>query len=390
MNPRKEKQQTRNILLIIWIYRVATSMTPLAMLVTVSENISLVTASYSLAIWTLMGAISQPFWIAILNRLGNHVPLLFLGLTSAVFHGSVGYGTNSTQVLLFSGIAGGTLAPLTAHSRALLASFLESGSLSRAYDTEAALGSSAFVIAPIVVAASSAIYLLEPLWVVALLLAYSSLHYLHILPLNPVSLHSAGSSRDVGATAMGRPTWVLLVSGCFAYGALAIVEVATVARISNPTNAALALACWATSSLLAGLFLSRCRTPDQYRKFLLPVLAISCAAMGMLDEEATMAFVALLVISGISVSPLLALITAEVARVTASFHQPIAFGWLQAGSWLGSAAATTIAGLMISNAQSLLLTLAGALAAISVLATLTVKNFSPPSPPNPINTTVRS
>ncbi|OWK24521.1 hypothetical protein AJ87_21530 [Rhizobium yanglingense] len=160
----------------------------------------------------------------------------------------------------------------------------------------------------------------------------------------------------------------MIFSGTAAYGMLACIEVAAVARVGDQTTTALVLSAWAATSFAAGLCLSRLKNADLFRMVLLPVPAVACVGMAAFTASNLTFFSTILVLSGFAVAPTMALLSSEVARVTPSTQHTKAFAWLQASSWLGSAAATAVAGSVAINSLSLLLFMAAGLAALSVMA----------------------
>ncbi|OWK24520.1 hypothetical protein AJ87_21525 [Rhizobium yanglingense] len=141
---------------------------------------SLSVASLALTGWTLAGALSQPLWISIARSVGFHRTLLGLGLVSFTSHVGIGVVDGALGAVILSTVAGGSLPPVTAQARALLAHMLAGDRLRDAFDKEAALASSAFVIAPLIVAASNLAGKVGPAVTCAVLLGAVSLIFAHV------------------------------------------------------------------------------------------------------------------------------------------------------------------------------------------------------------------
>ncbi|MEF3129799.1 MULTISPECIES: MFS transporter [Rhizobium] len=357
------------ILGVTLFYRVATSMGPLAILLTLTEKLSLSIASLALTGWTLAGALSQPLWISVANRAGLQRTLLALGSVSFASHAGIGAVDGAVAAVVLSTVAGASLPPVTAQARALLAHILDSSRLRAAFDAEAALASSAFVIAPLIVAVSSLAGKVGPTVGCAILLGAVSLAFGYVgRGIERGSKENGELSKREDDARMGWRTLALIFSGTTAYGMLACVEVATVARVDDRTGTALVLSAWAATSFVGGLCFSRLKNADRLRFALLPVPVAACAIMATFTTSNLGLFSLVLVLSGFAVAPTTALLTSEVARVTPAFQQGKAFGWLQAGSWLGSAAATAVAGSIATRSLSFVLLFAALLAALSVVA----------------------
>ncbi|QKC82232.1 MFS transporter [Mesorhizobium sp. NZP2077] len=358
----------RNVLAILAVtmaYRVATSMGPLAILVTLADKLSLAVASFALTGWTFAGALSQPLWIAIVKNIGWRPTFLLLGIVSFASHVGIGIVSGPLSAVLVSTIAGASLPPITAQARALLAGLLDADRRSVAFDAEAALASSAFVIAPLVVAASNFVGQLGPTISCAALLGLVSLTFAHVgHGIERKSEHPDEGPRR-GNTNLNWLTQALIFSGAAAYGMLACIEVAVVARIDDRTVAALLLTAWAGASLVGGLMLSRFRDIERIRLLLLPVPSVASIAMAGLVTSNLPLFSIILVMSGLAVAPTIAFLTSEVSRVTQPSQHAKAYGWLQAASWLGSAIATAVAGSLADISLALLLLLASSLAVAS-------------------------
>ena len=373
--------RTATILGQVFVYRVATSMGPLAILLTVTPKLSLSAATYSLTCWTLAGALSQPIWIAVAERAGHRLLLLCLGFLTAACHVAVGVLPGSIWTIAFAGLAGATLPPITALARALLACVLEGDELKAAFDMESALASSAFIVAPLLVAASSAFDSAGALASCALLLAAVSSAYAQTG--RPSPRRTLGERDRVPnslriPTARSRwPSLVLVVAGFAAYAMLACIEVAAVARLTRPTEASLVLCAWATVSVIAGMVFGRSRRVDGLRIWLLTIPAIACVVMAFAAASHGTVFVAVLILSGIAVAPTLALIATEVSRVTPVASHSKVFGWLQASSWMGSAVATAIAGAIAAGYFREFLLLAAALSLMSAILIVIVRSFGP-------------
>ncbi|MFW8642848.1 hypothetical protein ACOJBO_09090 [Rhizobium beringeri] len=143
------------ILGVTLFYRVATSMGPLAILLTLTEKLSLsdcIACAHRMDFgWRSQ---STPL-ISVANRAGLQRTLLALGSVSFASHAGIGVVDGALAAVVLSTVAGASLPPVTAQARALLAHILGSSRLRAAFDAEAALASSAFVIAPLIVAVSS-------------------------------------------------------------------------------------------------------------------------------------------------------------------------------------------------------------------------------------------
>ena len=384
--------RTATILGQVFVYRVATSMGPLAILLTVTPKLSLTHATYSLTCWTLAGALSQPIWIAVAERAGHRLVLLCLGFLTMVSHVAVGVLAGSIWTIALAGLAGATLPPITALARALLACHLEGDALRAAFDTESALASSAFIVAPLLVAASSVFDPAGALALCAFLLAAVSAAYARTGRSPSQRTHRArdrvpSSLRNPDAF-LRWPSLVLVVAGFAAYAMLACIEVAAVAQLTRPTEASLVLCAWAAVSVIAGMVFGRLRRVDGLRIWLLTVPAIACVVMAFAAASHVTVFVAVLILSGIAVAPTLALIATEVARVTPISSHSRVFGWLQASSWMGSAAATAVAGAIVAGSLREFLLLGAALSGASVILIVIVRSFGPTAGAN--ESTIRS
>jgi MFS family permease len=358
------------ILFTTLIYRVSTSMGPLAILVSVTARISLPVASFALAGWTMAGALGPPLWVAVAARLGRRRTLIPLGAVSAAGHVAIGLFPGSILTVSAACLAGATLPPITVQARALLARILEGDQRARAFEIESGLASLAFVLAPLVVGLASTLAQLGPLLVSAALLAGATALYIRA-GRGPAGFEtgSAHPDRRAKAALNGRVArswlllpWTLIVSGTACYAALACVEVSAVARLHQAVPAATVLAAWAASSLLGGLVMARLRRPDRWRSLVLLVPVLAYSALAVLGLSNAWAFSVILVLSGLAVAPTLAILTSEVARVTPAWAQPEAYAWLQLGSWTGSAAVTAAAGLLATHSLRALMLLAALLA----------------------------
>jgi MFS family permease len=355
-------------------------MGPLAILLTISQKQSLSSATFSLACWTLAGALSQPLWVSVASKIGHRTTLFSLGILTSSFHFAVGLAPNPAWTFVLAGLAGGTLPPITAQARALIAKKLEGAARMSAFDIETALASSAFVIAPLVIACAIAFDPIGPLLSCALFLVTVSIFFGNVVktPLGVAYQERRSKNSNVLKTLVQlKPTLSLVAAGTMSYAMLACIEVAAVARLGSASTTALVLSAWAAASLVTGVILGRNPGLMKTRTALLPVPAISYLTMAWFGETHVQLFVFVLVLSGIAVTPTLALITNELARVTPSEHHSQSYAWLQAGSWLGSAAATSIAGVLVSDSLSNLLTLAAALACVPVVLLWLTQRHAP-------------
>ena len=246
---------------------------------------------------------------------------------------------------------------------------------------ESALASSAFIVAPLLVAASSAFDPAGALAFCAFLLAAVSAVYAQTgrpSPRQTLGERDRVPNSLLNPTALWRrPSLVLVVAGIAAYAMLTCIEVAAVAQLNHPTKASLVLCAWATVSVIAGMDFGRTRRVDRLRIWLLTVPAIACVVMAFAAASHVRVFVAVLILTGIAVAPKLALIAAEVARVAPFSSHSKVFGWLQASSWMGSAVATAIAGAIAAGYFREFLLLAAALSGTSVILIVIVRSFGP-------------
>lgn len=89
--------------------------------------------------------------------------MLGLGLVTFSCHVAIGVVNGATPAVAASVLAGATVPPITAPTRALLARMLDGSRMAAAFDLEAALGSSAVVVGPLVIAIASLAGRLGPL-----------------------------------------------------------------------------------------------------------------------------------------------------------------------------------------------------------------------------------
>jgi MFS family permease len=368
-------ERVPTILLATLLYRVATSMGPLAILVTVSAKESLAVASFSLAGWTLTGALGPPLWVAVAARAGQRVTLLLLGAATAGCHIAMGVLPGPALSIVAATLAGATLPPVTAQARAQLSAMLVGDERDRAFGAESALASLSFVVAPLIVGATNALLTLGPLLSCAALLAAVGVLYGQVAHL-AADRHSAerarrgrdAPDRETSRLARFRAPWIGLVgAGAASYGMLACLEVATVARLDDPGTIAIVLSAWSGGSLLGGLVMARVGRAQQVRAIVLPIPPLACVAMALFGTPNAWIFSAILIASGPAVAPTLATITSEMARVTQGVARLRAYAWLQTGSWIGAAVATSAAGVLAESFLRELLILAAVLGAGVVL-----------------------
>ncbi len=365
------------------LYRTATGMGPLAILVTVTGRQSLAVASVALTCWTLAGAAGQPAWVASCERWGHGRTLASLGVLTAAFHASVGLVHGPALTVGAATLAGLTLPPVTAKARALLAELLPGPERERAFSTESALASLAFVIAPLIVGASRALVEMGPVLASGALLVSVSLLYVRVgrgaarIGGGPEVAANSGEPDDRSPADAPRtasqwlPAVILVAAGGACYGMLACIEVAVVARFHDPTAAASMLCGWSLASLLGGLGATRWIGVHWVRWAVLAVSPVAYFLMAAFGMHSGVVFAAVLALSGIAVSPTLGLITSQLAQVTHRAIRPSAFAWLQSSSWIGASAATTAAGLLATTRLDGVLVLAGVLA-LAVLAALSL------------------
>lgn len=359
------------MLCVTVLYRIGTGMGPLVILLELTEKLSLAAAALAVAGWTLAGAISQPLWTSVARRFGLRPTLVGLALVTFVSHAALGIVHGAAAAVAASTVAGAALPPIVAQARALLPRMVDGSRLVAVFEREAALASSAYVIAPLAVAITSFAGTLGPTLSCAVLLAAASLVFAQIG--TGVEGNSSSEAEAKKNKIHSRANWqiiALIFSGAAEYAMMACLEVATIARVAERISTALIFSAWATTSFLGGLYLSRLRSADQIRLALLPVPTIACAAMAGLPTSKLTLFALALVLSGFALAPTMALRTTEIARLAPPSQHAKAYGWLQAGSWLGSAAATAVAGAIATNSLVLLLISAAGLAALSLLLIL--------------------
>jgi hypothetical protein len=166
------------------------------------------------------------------------------------------------------------------------------------------------------------------------LLIASSVGYVIVAaPLTSAQDTPVGPGSSTQEPGQGRRSRVpLVVAGGGAYAALACIEVAAVARLKDADS-----------------------------------VAVGLALLSFGDWGGRWGFTATLIVSGVAVAPLLGTLAGELARRTSPTLHRSSYALLQSTSWFGAALGTAIAGLLVNVGLGLLLLVAGALAAISIL-----------------------
>lgn len=357
---------------IMVIYRLATAMGPLAILLTLTGRGTLSIAAFALTLWTVACAAAQPLWAWAAGR-RQGLTLVVLGVATAAAHVGLAAASDRAAALILATVAGATLPPVTAVARSALGSMLTGDRRERAFGLESALASAAFIAAPLCVGGAYAVALVGPLALCAGLFVATSVGYAIVAAAFAGAAATVEGERDApGEVPAGAVrSWTLLVAaGGGAYAALACIEVAVVARLEDAGSVAITLAAWSAASLLAGLVLS-IQAPRLLGRTVLWALPCGCAALAALSFGGwggRWAFAATLVVSGVAVAPLLGTLTAEIARRTSAALHRSSYALLQTTSWLGAALGTAVAGLLATRALGALLLASGVLATVAVIA----------------------
>jgi hypothetical protein len=353
------------MLAITLVHRTATGMAPLAILLTVTGRESLGTASVALTCWTLAGALGQPAWVGMVGRRRRGATLAGLGVATASAHVGVAAVDGPAVSILFATLAGATLPPVTALVRDAIVAITDGdvGRRDRAFAMESAFASSAFVLAPLVVAASRVPFTGGPMVACGLLLAVAALASARWAgPLRPSDGGRAGTGHgEVVAGPVeppGSSWWPVVGAGAAMFGMLAVLEVAVVARLDDGGAVALTLAGWSALSLVGGVLVARRGMGPRARLVVLWLLPVSCCVLAGVSGGHVAVYVAVLVASGVLVAPALGLVSSEVARRAHGGERLRAYAWLQTGSWVGSAAAVAVAGLLADRRLGVVLLLA--------------------------------
>jgi predicted MFS family arabinose efflux permease len=309
-----------------------------------------VTAAFSIA----AGATS-PLLARLVDRRGQTVVLFSTAvamLASTILLAALPV-TDAPALIAAGALVGLSLPPLTTASRALWPSVIrESDVLESAYTTDATFQELIFIVGPLLVVAVDAPFGSAAALVTAGLVCFAG-------TLVFASSRQSRGWRPVpraqrGGRALGSPgIRVLLVTMFALILGFAAIEVSVVAAAKHAGHGGLSgvlLAIWSLGSLLAGFVYGSRAWPGSVASRLAVLLGVIVVVTAAMTISANLAVLAvLLTLNGVNCAPAFSNIYLTAQRVAVPGATTESYAWIGAGTMVGAAVGSALAGLAINR-----------------------------------------
>lgn len=361
---------------------------PLALLLFARESVSLAVSGALVAVFTAGMAIGAPLLARAVDRWRQPPVLYGSALVSAVGYLAAASAEGRPALLLTgAALAGLGTPPLEACLRALWPDLVGPATVAAAYALDIALQEVIFVVGPLVTLAAIALGGPPTGLIVAAVLqtggviAFAAAPAVRTWRSRPAPRHWAGPLRV--------PRLILLVLGVtFVGAAVGSIPVALTGYAEAAGNRSLTgwlLACQAGGALIGGLLYMRAKPGGRNR---LPILtagfAVSYLPLLIAPGPAPMA--ALQAVSGLMLPPVLTAVFLTADRLAPTGTAVEAFAWIITAFTIGSASGAALAGPFSAAGVRLgfaLAPIAGAFAALTMLAARPTAGDAQPAPTSP-------
>lgn len=370
------------------IARLPTGMTPLATVLLVrDEGRSYAVAGLVVAASALAGAVGQPLWGRLIDRIGQARVLLPLAIAYPL--GLAGMALAATEgapaavVATFAAFAGGTLPPVGSCMRALWPSLMPTQGLrDTAYALEAWLQELFFILGPLIVAGIATV---APAWATILAAALCAGVGTVWFALAPPVLAARGSPRTAShagalSSAAVRTVMISCVALGIGFGVVEVVMPAFGEAHATRAQGGFALACFALGSLIGGIWIGT--RPPAARlglRFAVSLAVLAVLLVPPLVAPSLPVMCVLMVFAGMPIAPAFAASYGLVGELAPPGTTTEAFAWLTTAIVTGLAIGTSVGGaavdpLGVTGALAIAAPCAGlaALAAFTRLGSLAI------------------
>jgi MFS family permease len=342
------------------IGRLPQGMVPLGTVLLVrAEGHSYAIVGLVVAALSLVSAATSPLVGRLVDRIGQARVLLPIGVLNAIALGTfvwlVTAGAPSIVLVVFAALTGATMPPIGACIRTLWPTMLPVQDLREtAFALEAWVQELSFVLGPVVVGAlAAAISPAVAMLFAGLLGLVGTTWFALTRPARAQSGHADGESRPRSGALGSRGVRTVIYS-CTAVGiAFGVVEVTMPAFAevhATRAEGALALTCFATGSLIGGIFIGTrapARRPEL--RFALMLGLLGAALLPTLLAPSIPVMCGILVFAGMPIAPAFAASYGLVDHLSLPGTDTEAFAWLSTAVVTGISAGTAAGGVVIEH-----------------------------------------
>ena len=290
-------------------------------------------------------------------------------------------------LVLLAAATGSTLPPIGACIRTIWPSMLPAAGLREtAYALEAWLQEFAFVLGPVLVGAIAAVTSASVAMLVAGVLGLVGTLWFALTPPVQAAHGHQGAGTRSRRGALGSPGVRTVIFACIALGcAFGVVEVTMPAFAevhATRAEGGFALACFATGSLIGGIWSGTRPAPARPElRFALMLAALGVGLVPVLFAPSLPAMCVLLVFAGIPIAPAFASSYGLVDRLAVPGTTTEAFSWLSTAIVTGISLGTAVGGVVIErHGPTWALALAAPCAFAAALVVLLLRASLAPAP----------
>ncbi len=314
------------------------------------DKAGLVAAAYGVGV-----AIGGPYGGRRVDRVGARTVLLrrmvlypsFLGLVALLGE----LGAPAGALAAAAAAAGLTMAPVGAVVRSIWPAVAGSDGVRTAYALDAALQEVIFIGGPLLVAALAVISPVTAVIGAAVIAVIGTYAFWRLAPVQAAGPAAVTHNSPLGAlSSVGVRTIVLfcLFLG-IGFGAVEIAVPAFAEDHGDRAFAGVALAGFATGSLVGGLLAALRPSRDERRRIIVGSVALAASLSLPLLARSPWTLVLLLFLAGLPIAPVIAAVYGQIGRVAAQGSVAEAFSWFATSVTIGIAVGTLVGGALIDE-----------------------------------------